>query len=450
MAADILNTLQGHLEQVSDVVARYQEFDTSVASWFKPRVVAETTRYLYRQVIELFGGGEFSKISMNDADMGSGTGPVLKTFTAGFIYAQLGMMFTEEQRRQSEKSTQSRYNVVTEIVKQAQNILVGHDNIHLFGSGNGVLTAAASARSNAVYTFAGTSDFLNLAWTMDGMSVDVWDSTLATKRNSSSQGPLRILARDLSANTVTLSATPDTSPGSTDRLTVANLEAYGPSTPTTLSSTWPGGGLTTGAGLTGDSFIHGIQYVNRNDGSEYYLGQLKSGIPRLLATVKAYSAATPLTMDSIEEAKELHYRRWGSDVFNGMRGIFPPRQFRKLMDLGTTIVRNMAQGQNVNYVDLQPNLKYEDMIPVCGIPSTVSRCQDNSRIDYVRPDDWGRVQSQPPEWYKHPNGSMFFPRRMTTNGNLRSAWEFKIVQGFDNVCIFPGKGMAVTGLLTTI
>ena len=444
--ASILDTVRGHLEQVSDKVANYQNFDISLASRLKPKTVAETTRYLYRQVIKVYDGGVSQKVSMDNGDMGGGTGPVLKYFTAGFIYSNLGFMFTEEQRRQAEKDTQSRFKVVADMLGTAFDTMVGHDNIHLFGSGNGALTAAASARSGAVYTFNGASDSLNVSWLMKGMSVDVWDSTLATRRNSTTQGPLRIIDMDPSSFIVTLNATPDTSPGTTDRLVVANVDVYGPSAPTTLSSTWPGGGLTTASGLTGDSWRHGLQYVNRVDPAEYYLGQLKSGFTELLSNNVAAGGAA-LDFDHVEQIKEKLYNRWGDESETGLLGVINPRQMRKVMALGSTIVRNLAQGSTTNYVDQQPSLKYTQQFNISGIPHFVSRAQDKARIDYFREADWGRVQSQPPEYYKGMDGgTMFFPIRSTTTGNIKTAWMWYIVQGFDYVNECPGRGGYISGL----
>lgn len=446
MSSTITDTLRTHLEQVSNRVQEYHAYDQSLAGRFKPTTVAEVTRYLYRIIVENYIGGQLIKYSADRGSMGTGTGPSYTYLTAGFLDSSLNFEVTKEQMDTMMKDSQARVKILARIMAQAMTVMIAHDNSFLFGDGTGVLTNDSSlyaAGPPVQYTFAAATDSLGVNRLFEGMSVDIWSSDLGTKRNTTG-GPRKILQIDRSNKIVTLDVAPNNSPATGDQITVANVEAYGPSTPTGFSSTWPGGALTTAAGLTGDSWLHGLGYANDATTSNYYLGQIKSGLPKLIPPRVNASSAT-IGYDMIETMKNLGIEIWGDDYVKGLMGVCHMKQQQKLKEFGTTVVRDMATPSGVKLKDLQPAAGYADTFYISEVPHFCSRSQDRARIDYYHEEDWGRVESEAPHFYKLPDGGIFFELR-NSSGEVLAGFEFRIVRKFDWVCHKPGRGGVVDTL----
>lgn len=436
MSASIADTLRAHLEAVSEDVANYWNFDDSLASRLKPAQVAEVSRYLYRVVVKRWPGGTMQKYSANRGDMGSGTGMNISYLTAGFIDTTLNFEITKEQMDTMEKDSQSRVKILSDTVADAFNVMSAHDNIFLFGTGNGQLTNEPSAQGSATFTYASATDPIRTNQILLGMMVDVWDTGLSTKRAG---GPYKIIGINYNTELVTLHAAV-TGVAATDKLTVAGLDAYGPSTLASFSSGWPGTPPnTTAAGLGGDSFMHGLRYVNDATAANYYLGQQKSGFTELLPSTFDANGVS-LTFDMIETVKNDIIRRRGPSVLNGLMGVMHMRQKQKLQEIGMSIVRTMGGPEGVKLSDLQPSSNFADTFFVADLPHFVSPTQSRDRIDYFNPSNWGRVQSQEPAFYRLPDGGMFFPLRSSSTANLLAGFEFKITRKFDWVCHDPGAG----------
>lgn len=433
MAATITDTISSHLEQVAEDLAVYWQYDGQLTGKIGPSKRAEATRYLYRIPVELYMSGTFGKYIADGGDMLAGSGRRETHLTAGFFDSLIAFEITKEQIDLSRTSTQARVNTLSRTLAQAMVVLGGYDNIHLHGDGTGLLTAAASSSPGGTQlVFAAATDGLGVNQVFEGMWVDVWDSTGATKRAG---GPYRITAIDWGTKTVTFGASV-TGIAGTDRLAVYNADIYGPSTLVSFSSTWPGGGLSNGPGLTGDSFRHGIRYVNDATGANYYLGRQKSSITQLLPSVHNAASAS-LTYFMGERVKNDIIQRRGPEVLDGMIGVMHMRQKEVLQDLGTNIVRLMGGPQGVKLSDLQPSSKYADTFYYADIPCFISRIQDRARVDFFNPKLWGRVEGHPSQFYD-VDGTRLFPLRVASNSHLAAGLEFKVVQKFDWVCHDPG------------
>ena len=441
MSATITDTLQSHLEQVATTIPEYYDFDETLAKQIRPAKWAEATRYLYRIPVVQYLGGTYQKFIADGGDMGSGTGPKMNKLTAGFFDTLLSFQITKEQIDLSATDTQSRINVMSYTLAKAMTVLNAMDNITLFGDGTGKLTNAASTGTSTTLTFASATDYLGVNQLFEGMMVDVWDSTFATKRAG---GPYKISAINTKSKQVTFSTAP-TAMATTDGISIAGLDIYGPSALTSFSSTWPGGGLTAASGLTGDSFRHGLKYVNDATGTNYYLGVLKSGFPKLMPA--NYSASATITFGAVELAKNLLIQARGDAALDGMELIMHMCNQAQLKEIGTTISTWMrgpgeTGGQAPKMLDVQPAGKYSDTFYVADIPARVSKCCDKSRIDAYSKSHWGRVEAFPTRFYK-VGDQMLFPLRSSSTGNLLAGLEFKIEQKMDWCVDDPGMGFYI-------
>lgn len=428
----ITNTIGGMLEKVAPVMANYYSFDDSLAAALKPSKSARVSRKLYEVPIKKYPGGARQKFSADGGSLGSGTGPVYDYMKAGFIDSTINFKITQEQIDLTETSEQSRVNVLQDILSDAMKVLSQHDNVDLFGDGTGVLTNSSSASPAATQlTFASATDGIGVNRLFLGMYVDVWDSTLASLRSG---GPFTITAIDYENKIVTLDGSPG-SMASGDYLVVANVDAYGPSTPTSFSSTWPAGGLTTAAGLTGDSWRHGLEYCNDVDNT-YFLTKSKSSFPQLKPQHIDADGAV-FTFDHVERLKNLLIQARGKDAVSKLEGVMHQDRLLDLKRANLAVSYSLIEGNGTSTKDLMPSGGYSDTYNVSGIRTHISRCADRARFDCFISGNWTRVEGAPTRFHKNPdNGAYIFEKR--SSDAVAAEWTMFLKQKFDWLCEDPG------------
>lgn len=441
MAESVINTLAGGLEQVRAVFADYSNLDTTILSMIKISKVAEISRWGYRVPYVKWRGGLLAKVSLDGGALADGTGPKQNYFTAGYIPSQLAFELTDEQIRTSKNGAQAVKDVLADLMANVTEIMSAHDNIHFLGDGTGFLTNASSAKPSATtLTFAGTTDTLHLNRIFKGMAVDIWDSAGTTLRAG---GPYVIDSIDYENGIVTFTSAP-TGLTSGDRLAVANVDEFGPAAPTTKSSTWPGDRLTNGAGMTGDSWRHGVEYVNSAVTSEYYLGRLKSTYPELMPTV-VNGGTYSVNWDMLELAKNKLEQARDKTVVNGLIGLMHNCQRDTIKENQVRIANWDISSSAGKYHDFPPQVASGEIFNLNGVPGFSSKLCDKARIDYVNPANWGRVESEPPDYYREPDGTTKFKAKLSSS-KYTMAWQFWIISVFDWVCHDPGASMYLSNL----
>ena len=328
MAVSVIDVVAAQIERVRQKLQPIFESSAEVASMIKKAGgdKVDISRYLYRIPLQQFRGGNFHKYTADGGSLGIGTGMLLSSLQAGYITTVRSYRVTDEESDTSATTAQSVVNVFNKTLADAMTESQIDDDITLHTDGTGILTNSSSATNGTTtLTFAGTTDTLGVNRLREGMCVDAWDTTGATKRvPTSGTAPTYITAIDYVGLVVTLSQS-IAGLTSGDILAFPNLDVYGPSTLTSFSSTWPGGGLTNGPGLTGDSFRHGLYYANDSNSANYYLGKLKSTIPQLLATNISAGGATFSFGLVLAGMDQLQQRR-DKIITNGLRGIAHMKQ----------------------------------------------------------------------------------------------------------------------------
>lgn len=440
MAATVVNSVSVQLEQVADMVERYWDHSTSLASRLKPSKTVAASRYLYRVPFQTQTGGSMRKYDANGGDMGGGSGPVYSNLTAGYFDSTFNFEITKEQKDYSESNGSAMADVMTDILSQAFDQLEVFDNINLFGDGTGKYTNAASASPAAnQLTFASATDTLGINRLFIGQSVSVWDATGATQR---ADGPYTITNIDTQSKVVTFDAN-ITGVASTDLLAVANVAAYGPSTLTSFSSTWPGGGLTNGAGLTGDSWRHGLAYVNNATGANYYLGKLRS-TNSLLVPVQVAAASNALTFSMVELAKNLLIQKRDEKVLEGSMCVVHMAQRAQLQDSVVATSVFYRDSTSAAMPDMQPMAEGE--FTVSNVKFFADKRQDKARVDSFKADKWFRVEGHPTKWLDYGDGQKVRLMTVGSTGNAKSTYELKLIQKMDTGCSDPGAGFFIDGL----
>ncbi len=443
MASSIIDTVSSQIETVEKNLQKYFESSDQIAGLIKAAADAVTvSRYLYRIPFQQWRGGVLRKLQYNEGDMGAGTGMKLNSLTAGYIVTNRVFRIGTEQKETSGDSKQSTVDVFQKTLAEAMLEAQIDDDVALSTDGTGKLTNSASASSATTLTFAAVTDSMGVNRLREGTSVDVWDTTGATKRIG---GPYQIINIDYTNKIVTFGSAV-TGIAATDLLAIANLDVYGPAALTSFSSTWPGGGLSNNAGLTGDSYRHGYLYSNDATGSNYYLGKLKSTISQLIPTRVNAANSSLVFQYGLQGLDGIRQRR-DKDAVKGLIGIAHMAQRSQAFIIGTAISNKFIQGTSFGKsLDIMPdNKQYEDTFDFCGITCHVSKRQDRSRFDFINPSVWGRAQLHETKFYDAGDGRKIYPVRAAT-GNLVTAMETHIVQAYDFVNRDPGASFYIDSL----
>lgn len=440
--ASVTDVVSAQIEKVRNKLETYFESSDQISGLIKKAGddKVQVSRYLYRIPLQLYRGGTFTKYVADGGAFATGSGMKISHLTAGYFNTDLAYKITDEQQETSGASAQSAVNVFQKTLADAMVEAQVIDDIAFHTDGSGKLTGASSAKpSGTQLTFAGNTDYLGVGRLREGMYVDVWDSAGANKR---ANGPYKIETIDYGNKIVTFASAP-TGLTSTDLLAFAGMDAYGPATLVGNSSTWPGGGTTSASGLTGDSFRHGFPYANDATTSNYYLGRLKSSMPQLMPTA-VNASSSGLVFQHVNLVLDGIVQRRDKDVVKGLIGIAHMAQRTQVFNIGIAI-SNWQRGGSDKSIDVMPsNLGYDQTFDVCGVPCHISKRADRSRLDFINPKNWGRVQTHDTK-FKEVGGQTVFPVR-DANGALNAAVEFHIIQGYDFVCYDPGAAGYCYGL----
>jgi hypothetical protein len=459
MGADVINTVGAMLEQVDPICRDIFETSDQVSARIKKnsKTITNLSRYLYRIPLKMYRGGVHGKYSANGGTMPTGSGMKLTSLQAGYIYTITMFQVTDEQVDLSQNTKQSVIDVMSQTLADGMMEAAVADDQWLHTDGTGELTngcdTPATTTTTATMTFNAATDTLGVSRLREGMAVEVWDSTGATKRapTAGANTPLKIETIDYSTNTVVFDGTVV---GMTagDMITFYNLDVYGPATLTSFSAGWPATGALTGTygsvttgygGLINDSGRHGLYYAHNFSTGNYYLGKLKSSYPQLSPTSINANNQDLSFAHGFALQDKIRKRRTGADADN-LFGIFPLSQRFKVFDIGVSIATKPLQGEQFGKaLDLQPdNAKYKDTFNYCNMECIVSKRQYSDRIDFVNLSNWGRAEVFPLRPYKKPNGDTSFEGRAST-GALAAYTMFGFQAAYDFVCFDPGKEGAI-------
>lgn len=458
--SDVLDYLSAQIERVRTKLVPLFESSSQVAGLVKDlSEEVKISRYLYRIPVELFPGGAFAKYSANGgAGNGLGVGHTgrLTHMTAGYFYSRLAFSITQETIDTTDSSEQSVVKAFNHEMGRAISTAQIMDDIVFHTDGTGVLTNGASAYAadtpvagKSTYTFAGASDTLGVNRIRPGMAVVVWQTGLAATRDDT----VRVIeAIDYANKRVVLSSNLTNTPAATDKLAFPGLTAYGPSTLTSFSSGWPTApGSQVAAGLSGDSFRHGMYYFNNTTGTNYVLGIERQDVPELIpATISAGGAGISFS-HGLDLWSELQARRDGDGVDSktGLVGILHMDQRKAIFNLGTVISNKDITGTTFGKsLDLLPdNHKYVDKVDFAGVPCIVSKRQYRDRIDFICPSKWGRAMLTKLDFLTLPGSSTkIHARYSTVDGSPVPEYLWYLGSSFDYFCVDPGSQAFISGL----
>ena len=451
MGADVVNTVSAQIEQVSPILREIHETSDQISALFKKngKNIENLSRYLYRFPLEKYIGGTYAKYSANGGTLPQGSGMNLTSLQAGFFYSILMFQVSDEQVDLSQNTNQSVVDVMARTLSKGMIEAAVMDDVSLHNDGTGELTAVVGTQSSdskpttSSLTFNTAGDYLGVSRLREGMVVDVWDYLGANKRTGITSGTLLIIDTiNYDTNTVTFNqAVSDMVSG--DLIAFNGMDAYGPSTLTSFSSGWPAtSALTTSAGLTNDTFRHGIYYAHDFNSSNYYLGKQKSTLPQIQATKIDANNQQLQFWHGFAGLDRIRKRR-SPDAAKGLIGIFPMAQRQVVFELGVSLATKPLAGQNFGgSVDLLPsNNNYQDTFNYCDMTCYVSKRQFNNRVDFFNLKNWSRATVFDLRPYEKQGRTVFEGR--ASSGYLAAYSQFGFHASYDFVDHDPGSEFAV-------
>ncbi len=449
MATTVVDTVSSHLETVSPKLVELHDQSQHIAGLVKARAqVQKVSRYFWRQPVALYAGGTDAKYKADGGSLGTGSGAKMTHFQAAYFYHRYAGRITKEAMDTSKTSSQAIVNALAYQLAQAMKELNAIEDIHFHTDGTGKISGVSSAQSDSgaatasSITLAGTSDYLGVNRIREGMAVDVWVSTTrATPYGSLNWFTVTKVDYDNKVVYLDVGSTTGSAIGSSAYITLPWIdsgESYGPASPTSFQSTYPGVPTQSG-GVGGDSFVHGFPYMTDYTSSNYFYGVQKSSFYKLQPP-SVNASSTPFEWDYFHRMIAKIQQRSDDDQWKNMIGICHMAQRAQIASLGVAITTNFMQGTEFGGMkDMIPNdLGYTQVFNVAGVPHYVSKRADRAEINYINPSVIAIAEAEPVGFIDN-GGSKLFEGRDST-GAVQAYWEFFISHGYDYFAQNPNAG----------
>lgn len=373
----------------------------------------------FRIPVKTTPGGDYRAVNIDGGDFGGGSAMKLSYMTIGFFATALVVYLTQLELDATASDTQSVLNVLKKQLDSMLSEAHWYDDSGMFGDGTGVLAAAngtgAPSGTNPTYQLEPNFGPQRLRV---GMPVGVWDTTLATYKNS---GTVRVASFDVNAKTVTLSGTV-TSPVNTDKITFDGLSASAP--------------------LSVGSYRNGIYTFQNTATSGSTLGLSRSTTPEIVTP--SVNASGPLVPAHALLLQDTIIQRRDENAYRNLVGLLHQTQRAALM-LNGIAISEWQRGSKDKMIDLVPeNTKADSTVPLAGVLHRVAKKADRSRVDWINTKTYGFAELHPPKFHE-VNGQRIFEDRSST-GTVKAA-QYTIFKQADNLYNEdPGAGGVIYNL----
>jgi hypothetical protein len=374
----------------------------------------------FRIPIEQYAGGVLRAISLDDGDLGPGNMPTYQYMTIGYFALGLQYLLPSLTMQSTQTDAQATVNVWKNTLKKAIPEITNYSDILFHTAGDGVLatgigTGSAPSGTNPVYFLEPNFGPQRLRL---GQTVDVYSGDGATLRGTN----LLVAAVNTVTKTATLTGTV-TGPTNADIIAVAGLA------------------VTLAAG----SCRLGMYNFNNSATSGTTLTLSRTTVSELVTpNVTASAALSPAFALALKD--QLIQRR-SQEAYKGIIGISHMAQRAQAFFTGDAIAEWQVRGSTVGTsLDRVPVNSDEDSDFTFGtVKHMVSKRQDRSRVDWVTPQQWGRVNLQELDFFKRPDGSYVFEDRSST-GTVKTGMFFSLITSDNIYCADPGSGGIISNL----
>lgn len=369
----------------------YEKEDTFFAG-VKTKNVEEVSNRDMRIPMKLRPGGYFGQYNPDGGDLGLGDGPTYDKAVINTVHLRFACEYT----RKSEWSTDSARKAVVQTVKEltADSMVEMRRAIDCLyhTAGDGVLATITVVGGGGPYNLTCNDGIFGVKLLRFGQKVNVFDTTLATKRSAA---PRKITAINLEDCTVTIDGGAIAGIVATDKLVVEGAETTPPVS------------------------LYGIPYHANDAETGTWLGYNRATTPEVVSSsVDAASASLALPMPRLAINKVGN--RLGKDAVKRLKAFMHPCQKQNYESLGqlVSVIQKQATSEKLD-------LYFGDMMQMAGAQVSDDFKWDMTRIDFMDQNNWGRGDLHPIDFYSVGNQKLFAKR--STDGGVAAAILFYIV-----------------------
>lgn len=347
----------------------------------------------FRIPVQMTPSGLFSGYDPDGGDLGLGNGPVIDHAEVTPIYHKIAAQFTQKAQYATDTSEKA-------IVK-ANNLIIA-DTLETMkmaldqtaqGPGNGQLGVIQSVAS-AVATMAIPNGAVGV---YDGEQVNIISADMTTLRNVG--GPLTITNHDIvESSTITFSAP--------------------------LPGTVVSGDLIVDPFITPQNpfGLFGIKYHQNNATTGSWQNLDRSAYPYQLRTSRVNAGGSPLLHVHCMQVVAKIKKSIGPEKFKkGKYRVYcnteQEIQYKQLGINVQAFVKGSPQGNTTSL-----DVLYSDWT-IDGVEPMVSTRADQTRMDWLDLNMWGRVVSKELSFYKDMYGTMLWPG-YGSSGGIKASWLF--------------------------
>lgn len=392
MAATEQNVAALELEKVRTKIATVFEYDDMFFSNVKKRDVEKISNRQMRVPLELRPGGSFQYFDPNGGDLGRGSAIQFDKATVQSVFLSENIEYTKLAQWSTDSDRKAIANGVRKMTARALDELRRQLDGQMMQPGTGVVgTIGVVATAGGVDTYTLNSDGFGARLVRYGQEIQVFDATLATNRGSGF-----ITKWDVDGKII------EVTPAIAGAIATDVLVVKGISSPASL----PG--------------IFGVPYHHSNASTGTWLGFSRAATPEIRSNrVNANSNALTLPLP------RLAINKIGNRV--GLNNSFKPKawmnpaQKQAYEEIGqlVSIIQKTAKAEGLDM--------YFDRMQMAGAPVVEHWNWDNTRIDFVVDEVWGRGEILPIGFYKTDGRNIFEIRG--ASGGVATADIFYMVVG---------------------
>lgn len=377
-------------------------------------------------------GGDYQAISLDAGDLGQGSMMNTAFMTFGQFSNDLAYGIPALAVMATKTNQQAMNNTLKWSLGRCFKELAVYNEIGMFQDNTGVLATAAGTGSPTVsggkvtYNLESTNFSFNRIRGQN-MLVDVYDSGNVQRQLGSRVNSLNL---SLSAPTITLSVTGSPTVANTDQIAFPGMGGT-IGTSTIAAGSWRNGiytfSTTNTTGTIGGlaySSVYELQCSQVNGSSGFYT-------PSLIFSGRAQQI----------------YRRDDESVGKCV-AVCSPAQRTSWYLQGITIANQyLRPGEAAKSLDLAgQGTTLSDTFEAGDMMHHVTRYANKSRVDWIKPEDWGWVQLDEMDFFRTPEGQRIFVGRSSSTGNPLAAYQFYIVNTRQLYCVDPGINTVVYNL----
>lgn len=389
------------LERVIPKIRVLFERDDKFYANIKKRDVEKISNRQMRVPLELRPGGSFQYFNADGGDLGRGGGPTFDKAVLTCVFLSENIEYTKLTQWSTDDERKAVTNGVRRLTASALDELRRQLDAQLMQDGTGVVGVLSNvSTSGGVDTYTLGTDGFGARLVRYGQTIQVFDTTLATLRGSGV-----ITQWDVENKQIQVT------PAIAGAITGDKLVVNGISSPASLPA------------------LYGVPYHHSNASAGTWLGFSRSNTPEIRAN-RVNAASSGLALPFARLAMNKVGNRVGIDNTFKPRAWTHPCQQQAYEEIGqlVSIIQKMPKEESLN-------MYFGDGMQLAGAALTPSFNWNQTRIDFVVDEVWGRGEILPVGFYTTDGRRIFEIRG--PSGGVATADIFYMVCGMQTFVSNP-------------